>query len=205
MPSAESEANASPPADVTADAPRRRIPTKRTVEVAEQPDAKRRNLAAYNELCKQFSPLLAGPEGVSAKKRAAGYELYPPKPVRLRRLHALADSKMSAGLGQGAARKVQRELAAAALANDPGSQVHNGAGKPTAPTRREDDNLCVEVSYALTADEFIAFADADVETAFASVAKKKRAEVKVSTLTPAQRIELCAAKDKEIKSWLTKS
>ena len=86
-----------------------------------------------------------------------------------------------------------------------GKSVFSGTGKPEKPQQRQSPlNLCRKV-FSLSLDERTIqpiCSIPDPETAFNVMVKRRRAEVKVSTLSAEQKRELVEAKDKELNTFV---
>ena len=73
--------------------------------------------------------------------------------------------------------------------------------KSVEPLQKDVDNLLVTVSFSLDEETIQQmYSNPDPETAFNVMAKRRRAEVKVSTLSAEQKRELVEAKDKELNT-----
>ena len=75
--------------------------------------------------------------------------------------------------------------------------------KSVGPLQKDDDNLLVTVSFSLDEETKQQIcSDPDSVTAFNVMVKRRRAEVKVSTLSAEQKRELVEAKDKELNTFV---
>ena len=87
-----------------------------------------------------------------------------------------------------------------------GKSVFSGTGMPDKSVealQKDVDNLLVTVSFSLDEETIQQICcNPDLETAFNVMVRRRRAEVKVSTLSPQQKRELVNAKDKELSTFV---
>ena len=78
--------------------------------------------------------------------------------------------------------------------------------KSVEPSQKDVDNLLVTVSFSSDEETLQQIcSNPDPETAFNVLVKRRRAEVKVSTLSAEQKRELVEAKDKELNTFVKHS